>query len=195
MFQRLNLTRPIEGRFGAHAVTILDVSGNGAQISCHAPLESGARATLRFSWRGEEVEVEAQVTRADECRIGLQFTGESEALRRLLADSVLELLQAQEANAGGDRARNIIAGDATLTAASELQPSDGFVSYRFGDDGWKRRRSLLPDQPADGFTIRANVPREEVELLCRTYENGDAEARRLTRLMAELSVAPPSSRA
>jgi hypothetical protein len=189
MFQRLNLTKPIDGRFGERAVTVLDVSGNGAQISSESRLDDGARDTLRFTWRGEAVEVEAEVVRADDHHIGLQFTGESEMLRRLLAASVLELLQAQEANAGGDRARNIIAGDATLTAASELQPSDAFVSYRLGDDGWKRRRSLLPDQPDDGFTIRASVPQDEVDLLCRTYEMGDAEARRLTRLMAELSVA------
>ena len=63
------------------------------------------------------------------------------------------------------------------------------MSYRLNADGWKHRRSLLPDQPPDGFTIHANVSSEEVDLLCRTYETGDAEARRLTRLMAELSVA------
>lgn len=99
-----------------------------------------------------------------------------------------ELRRAQEANAAGDRARNVIGGDATLTAASEIAPTDVFVSYRLADGGWKRRRSLLPDQPEDGFTVRASVPQEDIDLLCRTYESGDAESRRLTRLMAELSV-------
>jgi hypothetical protein len=99
-----------------------------------------------------------------------------------------EILRAQEANAAGDRDHNIIAGDATLTAASELQPTDAYFTYRLGENGWKRRRSLLPDQPDDGFTVRATVPPEEIEMLCRTYEKGDDESRRLTRLMAELSV-------
>ena len=188
-FQRLNLTKAIEGRFGQRAVTIIDVSASGAQIVIETPIESGERAPLRFTWRGEEVEVMAEVMRNDEVRAGLQFMEPNDALSRLLASSVLELLQAQEANAGGDRARNIIGGDETLTAASDLQAADIFMSYRLGDGGWKRRRALLPDQPDDGFTIRANVPQEEVDLLCRTYEAGDEEARRLTRLMAELSVA------
>ena len=99
-----------------------------------------------------------------------------------------ELLRAQMANALGDRVHNVIGADATLTAASDIPPSDSFVSLRLGANGWKRRRSLLPDQPEDGFTVRASVPQEEIELLCATYENGDEESRRLTRLMAQLSV-------
>ena len=99
-----------------------------------------------------------------------------------------EIERAQEANAAGDRARNVISGDATLTAASELDPTDAFLSFRLGENGWKRRRSLLPDQPEDGFTVRASVPPEEIEMLCRTYEKGDDESRQLTRLLAALSV-------
>ena len=99
-----------------------------------------------------------------------------------------EIARAQAANAAGDRMRNIIGTDATLTAASELAPTDGFFTFHLGANGWKRRRSLLSDQPEDGFTVRASVPPEEIELLCRTYEKGDDESRRLTRMMAELSV-------
>ena len=98
-----------------------------------------------------------------------------------------EILRAQVANAAGDRLHNVI-GDATLTAASEISATDAFVSLHFGAKGWKRRRSLLPDQPDDGFTVRASVPPEEIDLLCATYEKGDDESRRLTRLMAQLSV-------
>ena len=187
-FQRLNLTRTIDGRFGDQAVGIADVSASGAQLVLDAPIEPGARAPLRFAWRGEEVEVIAEVTRFADGRAGVQFVEANDALRSLLAASVLEILHAQEANASGDRARNVIGGDETLTAASEIELTNAFVSFRLGDAGWKRRRSLLPDQPDDGFTIRAGVPQEDVDLLCRTYEAGDAESRRLTRLMAELSV-------
>lgn len=98
-----------------------------------------------------------------------------------------EIERAQEANAAGDRAHNVV-GDATLTAASEIAPGDSFLSLRLGANGWKRRRSLLPDQPEDGFTVRASLPSEQIEMLCLTYENGDDESRQLTRLMAALSV-------
>ena len=187
-YQRLNLGRAIDGWFGERAVRIADVSASGAQLVIDEPLEMGARARLRFAWRGDEVDVMAEVTRIEDGRAGVQFVEANDALRALLAASVLEVLQAQEANAGGDRARNVIGDDATLTAASELERTDAFVTFRLSDKGWKRRRSLLPDQPEDGFTIRAGVPQEDIDLLCRTYEAGDAESRRLTRLMAELSV-------
>lgn len=187
-FQRLNLTRAIDGRFGDRAVRIADVSASGAQLVVDAPLDAGTRARLRFAWRGEAVDVMAEVTRVEDDRAGVHFVEANDALRSLLAASVREILHAQEANAEGDRARNVIGDDATLTAASELELTDAFVSFRLRDGGWKRRRSLLPDQPQDGFTIRAGVAQEEVDLLCRTYEAGDDESRRLTRLMAELSV-------
>ena len=38
-------------------------------------------------------------------------------------------------------------------------------------------------------TIGAGEPEDQVAMLCRTYESGDAEARKLTRMLAELSVA------
>ena len=48
---------------------------------------------------------------------------------------------------------------------------------------------MLPDQPENGFTVSAAEPDDQVELLCQTYESGDEESRRLTRLLAELSAA------
>ena len=36
--------------------------------------------------------------------------------------------------------------------------------------------------------LAAGEPDEQAAMLCRTYETGDAEARKLTRMLAELSV-------
>ena len=188
-FQRLNLTKPVDGRFGGTPVTVIEVSGGGALLVTDVPLQVGARGALRFTWRDEEIDVMAEVVRSDPSRAGLQFTTESEPLRRILGESVVELLRAQEANASGDRERNVVGDDQTLTAAAGFRLMDAYMTYRFTASGWKCRRALLPDQPPDGFTIAANVPEGEVDLLRRTYESGDGEARRMTRLLAELSVA------
>ena len=64
-----------------------------------------------------------------------------------------DLRRAQEANAAGDRAHNVV-GDETLTAASAGASSRTFVTWIFTGNGWKKRASLLPDQPPDGFTVR-----------------------------------------
>jgi len=69
-----------------------------------------------------------------------------------------------------------------------VRGASGFLQYLLTPGGWKCRRALLPDQPEDGFTISANETQEQIDLLCSTYETGDDEAKRMTRMIAELSV-------
>jgi hypothetical protein len=192
VYQRLNLTRPIDGSYGDTTVRIVDVSATGAQVEI-SDQTLPPRGRLRFRWRDHDVEIEAEVVRSTEERAGIHFVEDSEQLRTLLAQSASEVLAAQQANMEGDRARNIIAtedvGEQTLTAASAGLRAKGWTTLTLGPNGWKRRRSLLPDQPDNGFTVSSSEPDDQVELLCQTYENGDEEARRLTRLLAELSAA------
>lgn len=189
-FQRLTLTAPLDGWFGDFAVRLVDVSATGALIEYDEPIPSDARALLRFWWRGHEVEILAETARAEDTHAGLRFVEENEMLYHLIAGSAAEMLSALEANARGDRTANVI-GDETITGAWR-RPSMGFVRWIFGGGIWKSERSMLPDQPAEGFTIAANEPEDQVEMLCRTYESGDTEARKLTRILAELSVASAS---
>lgn len=184
---RLNLVRPLDGWFGDWSVRFVDVSASGALIECDEPIPDDARGLLRFYWRGEEVEMMAETVLRDDQRTSLAFLEQHEVLDRLLADSARELLGAQEANATGAREQNRLDGEATLTAASSTI-SFGWVAWSLEDGQWTRRRTLLPEQPADGFTIPDGEPDDQVELLRQTYANGNEEARQLTRTFAELSV-------
>lgn len=189
-FQRLTLAEPLDGWFGDFAVRLVDVSASGAQIEHDDPIPGDARALLRFFWRGSEVEILAETARMIHGqRMGVRFLEESEPLRTLLAVSAAEVLRALEANARGDRAANIV-GDETLTSAWRTQVT-GYVCWIFENDGWHPHPSSDPDQPVNGFTISAGESDEQVELLRRTYETGDTEARRMTRMLAQLSVAEP----
>ncbi|HET8772181.1 MAG TPA: PilZ domain-containing protein [Thermoanaerobaculia bacterium] len=186
-YQRLTLSEPLDGWFGDFAVRLVDVSASGAQIEHDEPIPSDARALLRFYWRGEEVEVLAQTARQVHTnRVGIRFLEESETLRTLIAMSAADVLRALEANARGDRAANVV-GDETLTSAWRTHAT-GYVRWELEDGHWTPHRAREPDQPKNGFTISAKEPDEQVEMLRRTYETGDAEARRLTRMLAELSV-------
>ncbi len=185
-YQRLTLNEPLDGWFGDFPVRLIDVSATGAQIEIDEPIPADSRALLRFWWRGHEVELTAEIARTHDIRPGLRFVEDSEALRGLIALSAEELLRAFEANAAGDRGANLV-GEHTITSASEITGT-GFVSWLFEGGSWKSKLSLLPDQPPNGFTIAAGESEEQVSLLCRTYESGDTEARKLTRMLAELSV-------
>ena len=188
-FQRLNLSRPIDAWLGDFAVRLVDVSATGAQIESDEEIAEGSRANLNFWWRDQQIEVTSDVIRTADGRCGLRFVEESPLLRRLIAESATELLRAQEANAMGDRARNVISGDATLTAAS-ARIADHFIVWNLEEDGvWKHRASLVSEQPPNGFTISAAESPDQVAMLRSSYESGDDEARRLITMLAELSVA------
>ncbi len=187
-YQRLTLLEPLHGWFGDFAVRLVDVSATGAQLEHDEPIPEDARGLVRFWWRGEELEILARTARTlQENRTGVQFLEESEGLNAHIAASAAELLRAIEANARGDREANVI-GDETLTAASRALAS-GFIRWLLSPDGWTGKLSSDPHQPENGFTISASEPDQEVAMLRRTYESGDAESRRLTRMLAELSVA------
>jgi hypothetical protein len=187
-FQRLNLTKPIDGWFGDFSVLIVEVSASGAKIVHDDEIPAGSRGLLRFSWRGHELEIVSEIAHSAGARSGLRFVEQSADLRQMIAGSATELLQAQQANAAGDREHNVV-GDQTLTAASAgVRAASGFLQYRLTPKGWKCHRVLLPDQPEDGFTVSTNETQEQIDLLCGTYESGDTEAKRMTRMIAELSV-------
>lgn len=189
-FQRLHLTRPVDASFGEWKVKILDVSAVGALVEHSGDLPVGFEEILRFVWRDSVVTMPAQVIRSVERQSGLKFTRDSDLLRKLIAESAREVIRAQVANLEGAREQNVIAGDETLTAASaRLMGTTGYMTLTFEGGQWKKRRSLLPDQPPNGFTISAVEPEDQVELLCNTYANGDDDARSMTRLLAELSCA------
>ena len=179
-FQRLNLTEPVDGAFGGVPLRIVDVSARGVLAHTDEHLQRGARGIVRFRWRGEQVEAGAAVAWCEEGRAGFRLDEIPGILKQLIEDSVTELLKAQET---GDHAPQIVESDDARFPQAEV-----FVTYTFDNGVWTRRTSLLPDQPPDGFTIAPAEPQEHVDLLCRTFEQGDAETRRLTRLFAELSV-------
>ena len=194
-FQRLEFDEPLDGWFGDFPVRLINVSGSGVLVQCDEPIEAGARALLRFFWGGHEVELLAEMTRDGEDGAGLAFVDDPAMLRDLIADSATQLLRAQEANALGKREQNVVYGDQTLTAASS-RVSSTYTTWLYEDNTWRSRRSLVPDQPPNGFTVYSGEPEDQVNLLKRTYEKGDAETRHLTRVFAELSVvnAPKQAR-
>lgn len=188
LYQRLHLTEPLKARFGRAMVRVLEVSASGALVESSKPLKVGSKGVLHFTWRNQELAIHGKAVRTADTESGLEFTEDSDVLRKLIAQSAEEVLRAQRANVEGDRESNVV-GEQTLTSASAGLGLSGYVVWSLAPDGWKKRRALLPDQPDDGFTVSAAEPADQVELLRQTWETGDEEARRMTRLLAELSAA------
>jgi hypothetical protein len=192
IYQRLHLTKPLDAWFGDYSVQLRDVSASGALIETHEEIPVGSRALLRFWWQDNEIEIMAETVRNDFDQAGLHFTEDSQLLRDLISASARQVLLAQQANAQGERERNVIKGfqgDETLTAVSAGLGAKGYLVFIYENGAWKSHRALLPDQPDNGFTVAGGESPEHIALLCSTYEAGDEESRRMTRLLAELSAA------
>jgi hypothetical protein len=101
-------------------------------------------------------------------------------LRHLIGERILRALDEMKANARG----------IPPLAAYMYQPEKGELYRRCEliNGIWRKSETIRPQQPAQGFTVSAEVDPEHVQLLCETWERTSAEGRRLTQLLAELSI-------
>ncbi len=201
VFQRLRLARPILGVIDDQNALIIDLGVAGAFVEHYGVTTSNTRCRLQFHWQSDRIEFVCEVARSHVIResgtdvvshTGLRFieaVGDSEALLRdLMATYVGSVLAAQKANANGIRhdSQNLMLMEVGGARRTRVR---GLMSYRLQEPGtWKRSTTLDPSQPADGFTVAAYEDEDDLEILCRAYENANDEGRRLIRLVAELSV-------
>jgi hypothetical protein len=206
-FQRLRLSKPILATMGDSNALILDVGIGGAFLEHYGAAASGDRFSLKFRWQGQDVEFLCEIARSEVIRdpggdgrstvshSGVRFVesiGDSDArLQDLIATFIGKVLAAQKANAAGSRDDE--SGATMLASLGEARRmrTSGFIAYHLENNQWTRKPTHSAKQPADGFTVSAWEDQDEVEALCRTYENADAEGRRLIRMVAELSVRSP----
>ena len=201
-FQRLDLSEPLPAQFDGTDVELLEVGVVGALIQHADPFQRDQRGLLQFQWQGVTLRFEARIVHSEKGTgeaahlyySGTEVTaalGDSDQrLRLMIAEHVTRVVSAQEANAFGDRERNWIDADHTLTALGSARRAmaTGFVTWRLQDGVWKKSPALLPDQPADGFTVAAWEEEEQIERLTRAYELADEEGRTFLRMLAELSI-------
>lgn len=205
-FQRLKLSKPILATMGTSNALILDIGIAGAFLEHFGTAESGEHFQLTFRWQGEDVTFQCEVVRSTVVRLpagdgksvashtGVRFvegTADGRArLQDLITTFVGNILAAQRANAAGEKAES--AGATILARLGEARRmrSRGFISYHFDGQAWSRVPGSTAVQPPDGFTVGDFEDPDEVEKLCRSYEQADDAGRNLIRMVAELSLIP-----
>lgn len=195
-FQRFRLVDPVPARFGDQPVRLVEIGVSGARLEHPDRQPVGRVDRLAFAWEGESLVLQAEVVRStlapeasetDAAPLhhsGILFVGAAEtdadALRRALSSAVLRRL--------GERKGEPPIGE-LQDFDDTLRPGDAmFVTWTLEDGVWKKRRAFLPEQPEVGFTVAVDEDKDELQRLCRAYEQADAEGRRLLRLFCELSI-------
>lgn len=187
---------PLSARFGEKRVKVLEVSVVGFLLAHEGPLQLPVTRRLILDWQGMSIDLGCTIVRSMLWRMskkmgepsiyhsGLRIIESSresfEALRELIGDRILRALEEQKANARGIP---------PLTAYM-YQPAKGDLLRRceYIDGVWRKTETIHPDQPPNGFTVSAEVDPHHLEILCRTWEVTTPEGRRLTQMLAELSI-------
>jgi hypothetical protein len=195
-FERIHFEHALPARLGEFPVQLIDLAIGGARIMGETRFTPGSTHELRVEWEGKTIRMNCRVTRCTlhtfakapgekstyESGLHIEETiGDSHlAMRELIATYVMRALEEQKANWRG---------------AYPIGPyvymegkSDRYRRCELVDGKWRRTATSRPEQPLTGFTVSADVPPRYVDLLCETYEMTNDEGRRLTRILAELSI-------
>ena len=193
----MKLSRPLAGRVGTARVYLVDASVEGVRVAHQGVIPAaGQSCRLSFDWEGHAIELECEVIHNSLFRLarsaeeksvyhaGLRIAeaiGDSRAvMRQLVADCVARALDEQKANARGI--------PAVAVQAFQTGKGTDFIRCELVDGTWRRTATTRPDQPVNGFTISAEEERDQVELLCQTFERADVAGRKLIQTMAEMSI-------
>ena len=188
-FERIHFEDPIAGFLDDQPVRVLDLAVGGARVLGSVKVTPGSAHDLRIDWEKKSIRMKCEVKRCimlspSQYEVGLRIVeslGDSDrVMRSLVASYVMRALEEQKAN---------WEGIPPIGPYIHLEGKSGrYRRCEFLDGDWKVSATTRPEQPINGFTISAEVSPRYLEMLCKTYEKMDDEGRRLTRILAELSI-------
>lgn len=195
-FGRIDLDEPLPAFIGETPVDVVEVCVVGFRVLHEARFPPGESREIRVRWETHEMRFACHIVRSTLFRIartgaeksiyqsGIEIEqpiGNSElVLRDLVADRVMRALEEQKANARGIPP----IGGYTY----QVGKGDRYRRCELSEGKWRKFDSTRPDQPEEGFTISAETDPQQIDLLCKTYEAMTTEGRRLTKMLAELSI-------
>jgi hypothetical protein len=196
--QRIELNEPFQATFGETEVTIIDLAEEGAAIEHVTALAVNGIATLRVR-SNPPFEVKATVRhsvmtaaggeRGTAYRSGLAFRQVSEAtstvIETILMNVTSSLVRLWEANAAGLTSSPAIAA---MQKRSASRAPSGYIWMRLVNGRWERTSTLDPNQPIDGFSVPAYEDRDQIALLCSTYETCSIAERQFLRALAQRAI-------
>ena len=200
-FERLDVPEHVSTIIGRSSGRLVDLSANGARVRHSSPLVLHSRVRLTFAWRAERFEAIAEVLASRLIALGsgdvpaqyesrLRFVTVSPENEATLATALNEL--------SSRSLRRLVANlhgwieDAPQPRFSDRDAKE-FIRCVYTPGGWQQKRSRDFSQPLFGFTVPATTDPREINMLCRTYESGDDETRRMVRTTAAAVSTPMSA--
>ncbi len=195
-YGRIRLDEPLRARYGEMPVRVLELSVVGFLLAHEGRLAPATTHRLVVDWDGSPIELQCTAVRSTLYRLArnlgeksiyrtglriVRYAGDDfDRLRLLIGERILRALDEMKANAYG----------IPPLAAYMYQPEKGELYRRCELVGglWRKTETIRAQQPPQGFTISAEVDPQHVSMLCDAYERTTPEGRRLTQMLAELSI-------
>jgi len=195
-YGRIHLEPPLRGLVDDTRVEVIEASVCGFRIAHDARFMPAATRRIRVDWDDKTLEFGCVIARSTLHRLAqseaeksiyhsgirlLDSVGDSEKmLRDLIMTRVVRALQEQKENARGI--------PPVGQYSYQVGKGDRFRRCEFVDGKWKKTETTNRHQPPNGFTVSAELAPDSVDLLTETYERTSDEGRRLTQILAELSI-------
>lgn len=195
-FGRIDLEQPLRAFLDDIPVRVVEVSVSGMRVEHDSRIVPAPTRRIKIEWNHKTMEFGCVVARSILFKLAqdasdksiyhsgiriLESVGDSEEiLRQFIADRVTRALEEQKANARGLAP----AGKYTFVVGK----GDRYRRCEYIEGTWRKTDTTSNSQPPLGFTVSAELDATAIDLLCRTYENTNDEGRRLTRMLAELSI-------
>lgn len=191
---------------GEHRVMLIDYSAEGLLLEHYRELPVDIQAVFLIEWEGQRVAVICRVVQCEKFPVswGSEFCvyrtsvlfidGGADLERKLdrLIDARHQVsIALQMANASGQvppRPHPTFRNG--LVAIEQLGALRATEYMRMTWDGrrWTALCTTDARQPAEGFTVSADEPAQQIQRLCEAYEQSTAEGRILIRAQARISV-------
>ena len=195
-FGRIDLEKPLKGFVGDVLVSVVEVSIVGFRVLHEQRFPPGDESEVRIEWDGRQMRFGCHIVRSTLFRLGRtpaeksvyqsgiridrSYEESDTVLRDLIAHRVIRALDEQKANARGV--------PPVLNYVYQVGKGDRYRRCELNDGRWRKFDTTRAEQPVEGFTVSAETDPAHVDMLCKTYEVMASEGRRLTKMLAELSI-------
>ncbi|MGN6182076.1 MAG: PilZ domain-containing protein [Thermoanaerobaculia bacterium] len=196
-YGRVTPVERIRGMAGSVVIYVVDLSLSGLRVAHQESLpKTGEICQIVFTWQGRRVSMRCEVRRTEVAKAArtllektLYHTGLAIVQKDEVADATLrEIIEAAVTRALDEQKANAMGIPAIAAQSVQTGKGDELLRCELGPHGWTKTRTTDRNQPRHGFTVSADEELSKVDMLCRAYESGDAEGRKLIRTFASLSI-------
>jgi hypothetical protein len=171
---------------------LVDLSEHGARVRHDVQAPRGSNVRLTFAWHKERFAASAEVLSSRVVALGMADVPtvyESRLRFRPLTDAAADLLSRVLGSVEDADIRKRVANlrgweDDSTPATRSPAATGSYLRCRLIGNRWERKLTHDSAAPADGFLLPESTTPKEVDSLCETYRDLDADGRQLIRLLA-----------